>query len=159
MPLTSTNKNIKFRVKGVTTGGTAIGTATESIIDINFAYLTAQAASTGIALMANTSHSYNSWTSAEPGYVLLYVRCSCDATNAFIDIYKYKSVVVEMTCYPMMESDWTFATGTLTANPTVGSVRTAQTDLRTGMTSNGGYVSESAYSGYSTYGVLGGNTG
>lgn len=159
VPLSSTKRDLKLRAVATSTAGSYVGTQTDTIIDINFPYNSTQAVSSHVAVSALSGHSYDSWTNGEQGYVLLYARVSYNATTAYLDLYKYKTVTTSIVCYPMINSEWTFLTGAQTVNPTVGSVKSHQTDLRSGFTSSGGYISSSGSSDYSTYGILGGNTG
>lgn len=154
IPMTSTKKNISFKIKAYT----ATGTVTESTIDIALAYYSGNYSTQFTTINANTSHSYNSWTNAETGYVLLYCRVSFDATSAYIDVYKYKTTVVTIETTPLYESDWVWATGTLTLNPTVGSYRNTQVVMEAGMRGNSLNAGYASYSSYSNYGVLGTNT-
>ena len=154
IPLSSSKKQLIFKIKAVT----STSTATESLVFVDVAYNAASTSAQTAALSANTSHSYNSQTGGDPGHVILYVRYSMDATNAYLDIYKYKSLTTTIEVTPRIDSDWTFTTGALTVNPTVGSVRSTSVTTSNGFCSNGGYVSSSGSSTYTYYGMVGGDT-
>ena len=154
IPIGSQYKQVSFRIKGYT----ATGTVTESTIDINLAYYASNYSSQYSGITANTSHSYNSSTSAENGFVLLYCRVSFDATNAYIDMYKYKTTAVTMEVQPLTLNDWVWAVGVLTVNPTVGAYRSTTATLYYGLSGNNITASSASSATYSNYGVLGTNS-
>lgn len=154
IPINAPFKNASFKVKGYT----ATGTVTESTIDINLAYYSGNYGSQSSAITANTSHSFTSGTNAENGYVLLYCRVSFDGTNAYIDLYKYKATAVTIEIEPLIESDWVWATGALTVNPTVGAYRNTTATLYYGLSGNNITANGSNSATYANYGVLGTET-
>jgi len=154
VPMASTNKNCTFKIKG----STATGTTTESTITVDLAYYSANYASQQIAILANTSHSYNSQTNAENGYVFLYCRVSFDATSAYIDMYAYKTTAVTMIATPITTNDWVWATGALTINPTVGAYRSSSVTLAAGQRGNSLYSAYADSAAFSLYGTHNGTS-
>jgi hypothetical protein len=153
--ITSSFKQCTFRA----TAATPSGTITETLIDINLAYRSdVGTASQQSSIICSTSHSFNSDTTAESGFVIRIARVSHDATNAYIDLFINKSSVCTINVQPLTINDWTWATGSLTANPTVGSFRSATVTTVAGL--NGNLLNATFANGstYSTHGVLGGIT-
>lgn len=154
IPINSQFKNAIFKVKAYT----ATGTCTESTIIINMAYLASNYASQYSGIIANTSHTYQADTNAENGWVLRYVRISFNGTNGYIDLYKVKTTAVTIEIEPLVESDWTWSSGGLTVNPTVGAYRNTSVWLNYGLCGNAITAGTASASTYSNYGVLGTHT-
>jgi hypothetical protein len=149
IPISSTIKQTQFIIKAYL----ASGTVTESTVTVNLAYNSANYASQIMGVIANTSHSYNSDNDADPGWVLRYVRLSFDASYAYIDVYKSKPTAATIETTPLTQNDWTWATGSLTVNPTVGAYKNTSAYLWYGLTGNSITASSAASSTYSNYGV------
>ena len=157
IPIGTQYKQAIFRIKGYT----ATRTTTESTITVNLGYYSGNYGSQGSAILCNTSHSFNSETNAENGWVFRYCRVSFDATSAYIDMYKYKTTAVTIETQPLTLNDWVWATGSLAVNPTVGSYRNITATMGAGTYGNNinaNSANSSAYTGYSQYGVHGSNT-
>lgn len=154
IPIGTTIKECMFNIKAYTT----TGTTTESTITVNLGYYSGNYTSQQSAIIANTSHSFNSSTNAENGYVLLYTRVSFDATSAYIDVYVYKTTQITIETTPLIYNDWTWHTGTLTKNPTVGSYRNTSVTMYYGLSGNNITANSAGSAGYTNYGVLNGFT-
>jgi len=158
IPIGNTLKQCRFVCKGYT----ATGTVTESTVDINVAYYSGSTASANATITTQNAHSFDSRTNAENGWVFAYFRVSFDATSAYVDVYKYKTTAVTIETTPLVTNGWTWHTGALTVNPTVGSLDSQQVDCYTGINSGGAsrvsFASSSSLSTYSNYGTYGTNT-
>ena len=153
IPIGSKFKNCVVAIKAYT----ATGTVTETTLIVNLAYYASNYSSQASAIFANTSHSYNSQTNAENGYVLLYARVSFDATNAYLDLYSYKATAVTIGVQPLTENDWVWASGALTVNPAVGAYRTTSVTLGAGQAGSSLTASSASSTTYSTYGAYSGS--
>jgi hypothetical protein len=154
IPMTTAFKDGIFTIKAYT----ATGTSTEATVIINLSYYASNYGSQQVSFVTNASHSYNSATTAENGWVLYYVRVSFDATNGYIDVYKYKTTDITIQCKSLTQNDWVWSTGVLSANPTIGAYRNTQVTLNAGFS---GYNISANYansSSYTNYGILGGQT-
>lgn len=154
IPMSSIFKNTIFKVKAYT----PTGTTTESTIIVDIAYYAGNYSSQTSAVSALTSHSYNSDTTAENGRVLRYCRVSFDADYGYIDLYVYKNSVVTIEIEPLVESDWIWATGSLTANPAVGSLKNVQVTMDAGFRASNIAATSANSATYSNYGTLGTTT-
>ncbi len=154
IPIGSNFKFGMFKVKATTT----TGTTTESVITVNLAYKAGDYGSQTSAIVANTSHSFNSQSGSDNGYVLLYCRLSFDGTSGYIDLYKLAPGVVTIVIEPLTTSDWVWATGALTANPVVGSYRNVTCYLYAGTTGSNLRANSASSASYCNYGVLGSQT-
>jgi len=154
IPMSSIFKNTIFKVKAYT----PTGTTTESTIIVDIAYYAGNYSSQTSAVSALTSHSYNSDTTAENGWVLRYCRVSFDADYGYIDLYVNKNSVVTIEIEPLVESDWIWATGSLTANPAVGSLKNVQVTMATGFRASNIVATSADSATYSNYGTLGTTT-
>lgn len=155
MPVTGEKSTVVFYVRAATPSGTV----SEATIIVNLAARLDNYASQYSSVLCMTSHSYNTESNVENGWVLRYCRLSFDATTAYLDMYVYKNTtVVTMKVMPLTVSDWTWATGTLTRNPTVGSYRNTQATMSYG--ARGNYITANTADSatYSTYGSYGGGT-
>jgi hypothetical protein len=149
IPISTAIKQAKFIVKAYI----STGTVTESTVTVNLAYNSANYSGQGSGVVANTSHSYNSDTDADPGWVLRYVRVSFDASYAYIDVYKSKAVAATIETTPVTQNDWTWATGSLTVNPTVGAYKSTTAYLSYGLAGNSISANSATVSTYTSYGV------
>jgi len=154
IPMTSTDNHVVFNVRAYT----ATGTETNTTITANLAYYSGDYSNQYSALFANTSHSNNTQTNAENGYVLLNCRISFDAINAYIDVYKYKTTAVTIKTTPLTQNDWSWATGALTVNPTVGAYRNTSVTLHAGQRGSSMDSASADVSTYTQYGKYLGTT-
>lgn len=157
IPMTSAHKQCTFYLKAYT----PLGTMTEATVTVNLAYRAGSTAAQYTTVLANVSHSYQSSTTGEDGYVLYYLRVSFDATNGYIDIYKYKVTQITVESQPLTPNDWIWATGIDASTPSVaaGTSRSVQITLAGyGTRGNNIEANYAGASGYSSYGVLGTNT-
>jgi hypothetical protein len=153
-PITSQYKQLAFRLKAFT----AVGTTTQMTVWVDNAYYSGNYGSQSAGIMANVSHSYNSWTNAENGYVILYVRVSFDATTGYVDVYKYKTVTTTIQVQALQKNDWTFLTGAQSVNPAAGAYRASQVTTQTGQNGNQVQANSASYASYVNSGLLGGVT-
>lgn len=154
IPMSSIFKNTIFKVKAYT----PTGTTTESTIIVDIAYYAGNYSSQAAAVSALTSHSYDSDTTAENGWVLRYCRVSFDADYGYIDLYVRKNSVVTIEIEPLVESDWIWATGNLTANPAVGSLKNVSVTMAAGFRASNIVATSATSATYSNYGTLGTTT-
>jgi len=138
-------------------GKTAAGTMTETIITIPFGYRSDNVGSQTFAIQAHTTHSFNSNTNAENGWVLSSVTITTTTTQAFVDInWRKTSISGTIEVLPLADSDWVFSSGALTVNPTLGTVKNNALTLSQGHWSNYTYAQASGVSDYSNYGAYAG---
>ena len=152
IPLTAGLRSVSFYIKAYT----ASGTVTESIVDVNMAIRSDNYASHASTVVANTSHSFNTASTDENGWVLRYVRVSFDASYAYLDVYDYCTTAITIETTPLILNEWEWATGALAANPTIGSRYNVVTTLNAGLSGNlitATSATSSTSSGYSNYGV------
>lgn len=154
IPMTAQYKNSIFKIKAFT----ATGTVTECTVILDIGYYSGNYGSQYIGIVANTSHSYNSDTTSENGWVLRYIRVSFDGSNGYIDVYKCKSTIVTIEIEPLVESDWIWASGVLNLNPAVGAYRNQSAYLSFGMRGNNIWAQGADSAAYSSYGTHGTNT-
>lgn len=152
IPLSAELRSVCFHIKAYT----ASGTITESIVDVNMAIRSDNYGSHVSNVTANTSHSFNTASTNENGWVLRYIRVSFDDTYAYLDIYDYCTTVITVETTPLTLNEWEWSTGALTANPTIGSRYNVVATLNAGLSGNAvtaTYATSAAGSGYSNYGV------
>lgn len=136
---------------------TAAGTITETTLFITIAHRLDNSGSIRANIQANTAHSFNSWTTAENGYVLLYANVSYDSGYWVLSLYKYVSGNITLSILPDPGNKWTWFTGPLTTFIAPGGFSRSVT-LTAGFRTAEGAVQSADSAVYSSYGVLGGDS-
>lgn len=115
VPLTSARKGCTVRVRGIVD---ASGTETDALVTVAVAHDPDTAGASYFALSVLASHSTNSDTNGDPGYVLRYFRVGMNTTDgyAYLDVEIRKNPTVSISITPIENGDWGWFSGSTTTN-------------------------------------------